>query len=152
MDDPRAPRTPSPQTTEGLGATPLVLFDIDGVILGVDGTPVPSAPALIDTLMCLGFEVHFWSAGGTRHVGDALQRAGIYGSFGAHDKPIYPPTEAAALKIIGRRPALQIDDDPTERVADWPFMVWTYGTPPTLDAARLSVPSEALAEAETWFV
>jgi hypothetical protein len=113
----------------------IVLFDIDGVVLAVDGTPMPGAQALVDTLMCLGYEVHFWSAGGTLHVADALQRAGIYGGFKAHEKPTYPPTEDEALRIVGRRPALQIDDDPTERVADWPFMVWA-ATRPAEDAGE----------------
>lgn len=118
--------SPDPSEAAVTEGPPLVLFDIDGVILGIDGTPLAGATALIDTLMCLGYEVHFWSAGGTMHVADALQRAGIYGGFTIHDKPTYPPSEAEALRIIGRRPALQIDDDPTERVADWAFMVWGY--------------------------
>ena len=35
----------------------------------------------------------------------------------------YPMQEDAALAILGERPALQIDDDATERVADWPFAI-----------------------------
>jgi len=121
--------------------SPIVLFDIDGVILSADGTPLPGAGWLVDTLMCLGFEVRFWSAGGTRHAGEAINRAGIYGSFTIHEKPTYPPTEDDALRIVGRRPALQIDDDHTERIADWPFMEWGAQWGPMAAAARAARPA-----------
>jgi agmatine/peptidylarginine deiminase len=35
-----------------------------------------------------------------------------------------PMTEFEALRIIGARPALQIDNERDQRIADWPFMVW----------------------------
>lgn len=104
---------------------PMILFDVDGTISC--GTPRcvprPGMLLLCDTLACLGYELVAWSAGGAAHAQDHVERCGLHGSVHRYlTKPSYPITEEAALAVVGRRPALQIDDDPTERVGDWPFM------------------------------
>lgn len=114
------PFTAQPAPTD----RPVVLFDVDGVLTQRDGTPTPGIARLVDVLQLLGFEVRFWSAGGVAHIGETLAKVGIYGMFTLRPKPEYPIAVERAVEAIGGRVALQIDDDPTERVGDWPFMQW----------------------------
>ena len=105
-------------------APPMVLLDVDGVVLDARGDPMPGIGFALDLLACLGFEVVLWSAGGPAYAEAAGQRTGHHGAIsGYRGKPTYPPTEEEALRFVRRRPVLQVDDDPTERVADWQFMV-----------------------------
>jgi hypothetical protein len=106
---------------------PLIIFDTD-LVIG-DGSPAPRCAhprgltVLISVLVALGYELRAWSAGGAEHARAVVAHAGLVDAFAAyHTKPDYPMTERACLAILGRRPALQVDDDPSERVADWPFL------------------------------
>lgn len=112
--------------SESTHSADYVLLDVDGIVnLVGPGAPIrPGLVLLCDMLTCLGYELRLWSAGGAAHARSEAERAGIHGSVTAYfDKAEYPMSEQAALAILGRRPALQVDDDPTERVADWPFML-----------------------------
>jgi len=107
----------------------IVLFDVDGVL--ADGQeadkcqPRPGLRLLLDTLACLGYQLVAWSAGGRNHARAVVEACGFHGTIQRYlSKPDYPMAEEDALMMVGEVPALQIDDDPTERVGSWPFMVW----------------------------
>lgn len=119
-------------------APPMVLLDVDGVVLDARGDPMPGIGFALDLLACLGFEVVLWSAGGPAYAEAAGQRTGHHGAIsGYRGKPTYPPTEEEALRFVRRRPVLQVDDDPTERVADWQFMVPALRSTPAAPADLL---------------
>jgi hypothetical protein len=106
---------------------PLVVVDVDLTILDCYANPprlMPGAETLLASLAGLA-EVHLWSAGGEGHcreVANAYDLTNLISGY--HNKPrTYPPQEEEALRILGRAAALQIDDDPGERVGNWPF-VW----------------------------
>lgn len=115
-----------------------VLLDVDGVVACGRSVPRcrprPGIRDLVDVLTCLGHEVVLWSGGGAEHAEEVAQAVGIHGAVRRfYSKPRYPMTEEAALATVGERPALQVDDDPCERVGDWPFFLiegW-YGTDAT---------------------
>ena len=107
----------------------IVLLDVDGVI--ADGqaakkcAPRPGIRLLVDTLARLDYEVVAWSAGGVLHARDVVYACGLNCVIHRFlNKPDLPMQEEDALRLVGERPALQIDDDPSERVGDWPFMLW----------------------------
>jgi phosphoglycolate phosphatase-like HAD superfamily hydrolase len=103
----------------------IVLFDVDGTVIRSDGSPRPGAGIAIRTLMALGYDIHFWSARGEHYARSVADRIGLGLPFiTTHTKPPMPMTEFEALRIIGARPALQIDNERDQRIADWPFMVW----------------------------
>lgn len=105
-----------------MSGQPFVLFDVDGCLLDFHGEPMPGVTRLLDTVRLLGFQVRVWSAGGEKWARKAADSLGATEAR-CYDKPDYPPTEADALVLLGSRPALQVDDDATERIADWPFML-----------------------------
>ncbi len=104
---------------------PLFVLDVDLTIYDGFARPprlIDGSKILLQTLSTLG-EVRLWSAGGESHAREVAQRfelADMISDY--HDKPPYPPTEESAIRILGRKAALQIDDDVSERVADWPFV------------------------------
>lgn len=138
----------------------IVLFDVDGVLS--DGriwrraTARPGVQTTLDTLACLGFQLIAWSSGGAEYAQRVCEALVLHGSIWRYaSKPAYPMTEEAALAVIGSRPVLQIDDDPTERIADWPFMEWPSFTgphrlAPSRPAAPGSLDVARLAEAMKW--
>lgn len=83
---------------------------------------MPGIQRLLGTLQLLGFEIRIWSAGGAERAQHVAASLGIPEAK-CYSKPEYPIQPEAALALLGDVPALQMDDDPTERVADWPFMV-----------------------------
>lgn len=104
---------------------PLIVVDVDLTIFDEFADPpqlMPNAKLLLHALSLLG-EVHLWSGGGEQHCRVVAQTHKL-GEFitDYHDKPRRPVQEAEAIQILGRAAALQIDDEPTERVADWPFV------------------------------
>lgn len=112
----------------------VVLLDIDGVIESGPKHSRPGMVLLCDTLTLLGFEVVAWSSGGAEHALKAVERCGLHGSIHRFlSKPDYPMTKASVLERVGQRPALQIDDDATERIGDWPFMLLETFRPPPKD-------------------
>lgn len=104
---------------------PLVVLDVDGTItngrIASRARPRPGIGLLFLVLRALDFEVVAWSAGGMAHARSSCAHVGLP-VHRAMAKPPYPITEAAAIAALGRRPVLQVDDDPAERVADWPFL------------------------------
>jgi hypothetical protein len=104
----------------------LVVLDVDGCIMLVEpGYPIrPGILTMVKAFVQMGHEVVLWSAGGEEHAKEQALRAHI-DEYVSHyyRKPEYPMTEADSLATLGRRPVLQIDDDHTERVADWPFLL-----------------------------
>jgi NLI interacting factor-like phosphatase len=107
----------------------IVLFDVDGTLsdgrIWRKATARPGVRDLLDTLAMLGFQLVVWSSGGEEYARRVAEALGLHGAVWRYAaKPSYPMNEEAALAAIGRRPALQVDDDHTERVADWPFMEW----------------------------
>lgn len=98
-----------------------VLLDVDGVCVDYNGAPMPGIGRLVKTFEALGYAVVLWSAGGRNYCWEAAARCG-FKPVNAFTKPDYPIQEAAALALLKHPPVLQLDDDPTERVADWPFM------------------------------
>jgi hypothetical protein len=104
----------------------IVLFDVDGVLLRGDGTIRPGVVMTIRTLMALDYDIHFWSAQGEHHAHAVADSIGLgLPHITCHTKPPMPMAEFEGLRIIGERPALQIDDDRRQRIADWPFLHWT---------------------------
>ena len=103
----------------------IVLFDVDGTLLRRDGSIRPGAALVIRTLMALDYSVHFWSGQGEHHARMVANSIGLgLPHIPCHTKPPYPMAEHTALRIIGERPVLQIDDQRSDRIADWPFMQW----------------------------
>lgn len=98
-----------------------ILFDVDGVILSnTTRQLVPGIQMLIDVLRLLGFKIAIWSSLGD-HAQEAVDKLGLNGVARCFEKPDYPIQLDAALALLGNPPALQLDDDATERVGDWPF-------------------------------
>lgn len=111
-------------------ARPYALIDIDGVLGCGQVAPhchhVPRADTLVRVCDALGYELHAWSAGGSAHARDVVAHGGWARMFtDYHTKPDYRTTAGRALEAIGRdhAPAIQVDDDPTERVSGWPFLL-----------------------------
>lgn len=103
---------------------PLFVIDVDWTIY--DGTRPgrlrPGMDLLIGSLATIG-EVRLWSAGGRDHCIEVAERFELTENItDYHRKPPYPPTEEGAIAVLGRKASLQIDDDPSERVADWNFI------------------------------
>jgi hypothetical protein len=113
-----------------------IVFDVDGVIsngqhpnMTVNGRRTivgrPGMQELFDTLAELGYHIVVWSAGGAKYARQVCEALNLHGSVAYYaDKPPYPPMIEEVEISLGRLPRLQIDDDPTERVGDWPFMAW----------------------------
>lgn len=121
--------------------SPLYLFDVDGTIhdwanRARRNALMPGTREVFERYSEHG-EIHVWTAGGEDWAHDfiALHALERYVA-GYHAKPIYPPTEEAALGLLGRKATLQFDDDPGERIADWPFVL----VPPS--AAELALRRE----------
>ena len=104
---------------------PLFVVDVDLTIYDCFSKPpqlINGSRLLLQTLSTIG-EVHLWSAGGESHARNIAQEFELTDTItDYHNKPAYPPTEKEAIRILGRVATLQIDDDPTERIADWPFV------------------------------
>lgn len=105
---------------------PLVIVDVDLTIYDTFAQP----PRLIDgtrlLLESLGktAEVHLWSAGGGQYAQKIAEECGVNDLVqGYHDKPEHPPTEESAIQILGRKAILQIDDDLSERIPGWNFVL-----------------------------
>jgi len=113
------------------GERPLFIIDVDWTITDC-GEPRRIRPGMRQLLGVLSVagEVHAWSAGGQAHVREVIDefKLGEY-IVAAHDKPPYPPREEEALAILGRKPMLQLDDDLSEQIADWPFIALNSFTP-----------------------
>lgn len=118
----------------------LVVFDVD-LTLGCEhaGTFAfrPGVVEFADTLLRAGYRLVFWTAGPLRHVLDVADASGLRPRLaGCHRKPEYPIREEEALRLLGERAALTVDDDATEAVPGWPFLhvlPWwgpTGGPPP----------------------
>lgn len=103
---------------------PLFVVDVDLTIYDCFSRPprlIDGSRLLLQTLSSIG-EVRLWSAGGETHCRQIAQRYELTDFIANyHDKP-RPNTEEEALRILGRKAILQIDDDPSERIADWPFV------------------------------
>ena len=98
-----------------------ILSDVDGVIVDYYGNPRLETIDLLWSFHALDFELVIWSggyAGYPREIADRFNLP-VKRTF---KKPDYPIQLGAALELLGGVPALQLDDDPTERVADWPFI------------------------------
>jgi len=105
---------------------PYVLLDVDGVCVDYYGRPMPGIERLVEVLRLLGFEIVLWSGGGAVYARKVAAALGFLTDVKrCYDKPDYPIQFDAALALLGRPPALQVDDDPTERVGDWPFLLVT---------------------------
>ena len=104
---------------------PLYVVDVDLTIVdSFNDFPllIPGRRQMLKAMSTLG-EVVLWSAGGADYVQDTVATFGLHNYVhGWRRKPEYPPQEDEALSILGRKPDLQVDDDPSERVADWPFL------------------------------
>jgi hypothetical protein len=103
---------------------PLFVIDVDCTIYdNKEPTRRREGIELLFGSLALIGEVHLWSAAGAEHAAAIAAAQGLQAYVAAvHDKPAYPPTEKDAIRILGRPAALQVDDDETERVADWPFL------------------------------
>lgn len=103
---------------------PLFILDVDLTIHDAFSRPtamIKGTRLLLQVLDALG-EVRLWSAGGASHcrqIAQTYELTDLVADY--HDKP-RPNTEEEALRILGRKATLQIDDDPSERIADWPFV------------------------------
>ena len=98
-----------------------VLSDVDGVILDSHGNLRQGAVDLLCGFAALGFEIVLWSGNGAEHARQAADRIGLP-NVRCLSKPPFPIRLDAALALLGTVPALQLDDDPFEHVADWPFV------------------------------
>lgn len=103
-----------------------IVFDVDGVLS--DGMPPPRCkprPGMRETLEILydlGAELYVWSSGGDAYAREVTECFGWDDMIeGFYAKPSFPMEEAAALEVLGFVPDLMIDDDPLERVGDWPL-------------------------------
>ena len=99
-----------------------VLLDVDGVCLDYEQRPMPGIRTLVEAFRALGYGIVLWSSGGADYCRKAATACGIT-IDACHAKPAYPIQERAALKLLGRPPALQIDDDPSEAVPGWMFLL-----------------------------
>jgi hypothetical protein len=100
---------------------PFILFDVDGVLLDYDGEPMPGMQRVLNILRLLGYDIKVWSAGGAEHAQDAASQFGLDAE--CYTKPTYPIQVLDAIALLGGAPALQLDDDPTEHVDNWPFLL-----------------------------
>ena len=109
-----------------------VLVDVDGVILDYAGKMRWGVRNILHGFVEIGYELTLWSGNGEAHAHRTMRRADLPLSSRVFAKPDYPIQLDAALELLGSVPVLQLDDDPTERVADWPFIhiPCDYGTMP----------------------
>lgn len=106
-------------------AKPILLLDVDGVINLIEpGAPIrPGIEFLCQVFTALGGIIILWSGPGPEHARAEAERAGITSYVTKYlAKPDYPIAEDAALVAVGAVPVLQVDDDITERVGNWPFL------------------------------
>lgn len=128
----------------------IILMDVDGTVSCGRSAPRcrarPGMGVTIELLDALGYELAMWSAGGAQHAWAVAQHCGyaehVHRFYGKPDGPMSPEN---ALCVIGEtvRPVLQVDDELTERVGDWPFFLiegW-YGDTTTTPSG-LIVPQE----------
>lgn len=88
-----------------------VLFDVDGTLIDHAGQPIPETMGLVRIVRLLDFEVVLWSAAGADHAAQTAQRVGL-GDVRCFTKPARPEEKAA----------LQVDNDASHRIGDWPFI------------------------------
>ncbi len=103
----------------------LVLFDVDGCLLGQRGQPRPGGRYVLEVLNHLGFECHLWSAAGAGHAVEAGRRLGVTYSR-CHRKPVgvRPAVIEFALGLgDGCHPALCVDNDPRHVPITWPTLI-----------------------------
>lgn len=100
-----------------------VLSDVDGVLLDYERKPRWDAIWVLHNLAALGFEIVVWSGRGETVALRVALSFGLPTSTRCFAKPDYPISLDAALALLGGAPVLQLDDDPTERVGDWPFLL-----------------------------
>ena len=100
---------------------PFVLCDVDGVVIDYDGNERPGIRDLMFGFVGMGFDIKLWSGEGRPHAEEVAKRLELP-CFSFHTKPPYPMKRGAVLRRVGE-PALQLDDDPTERAGDWPFLL-----------------------------
>ena len=104
---------------------PILLLDVDGVVTLIEpGAPMrPGIDLLCQAFVALGGSVVLWSGPGAEHAEEVATRVGIDKYVTKYlAKPDYPITEEAALLALQDIPVLQVDDDATERVGNWPFL------------------------------
>lgn len=104
---------------------PILLLDVDGVVnlIEPDAPIRPGIELLCQLFTALGGDIFLWTGPGPEHAQIEAERAGITQYITKYlGKPDYPMTEEAALATVGAIPVLQVDDDITERVANWPFL------------------------------
>lgn len=98
-----------------------VLTDVDGVLVDYGGEPREGTLKIIRLFMELGVEVVVWSGNGAEYAKEVVDRLALPVTR-VLGKPDYPIRIDVALGLLSTTPVLQFDDDPTERVGNWPFM------------------------------
>ena len=102
--------------------TPFVLFDTDGVVIDYYGVLRPGIFQLMSGFWAMGYEVRMWSGAGAQHAMEVADEWHLpCESFTT--KPDYPMTREAVVAVLDGVPAIQFDDDATEYVGDWPFLL-----------------------------
>lgn len=113
--------TVSPHDT----AEPFLLLDVDWVITlpAAGAPPRPGIGPFCQLFIDHGVAIKLWSGAGAEHAKKEAHRVGIDKHVTAYlSKPDYPISQTAAISALGSAPILQVDDDATEAVADWPFL------------------------------
>ena len=99
-----------------------VLLDTDGVVVDYEGVLRRGIRGLMDDFIAIGWEIRMWSGNGRDHAAEVANKYHLLCTDFA-TKPAYPMTKESVLAVMGSEPVLQFDDDPTERVGDWPFVL-----------------------------
>ena len=103
---------------------PFVLLDTDGVVVDYDGNLRPGVREVMSGLIAMGWTIKMWSGNGSRHALEVAKQFDLpCKSFTT--KPEYPMTRESVVKAMKGVPAIQFDDDATEYVGDWPFLLVT---------------------------
>lgn len=99
-----------------------VLFDVDCVLVDLHQQPIMQMVQLAREAQASGCRLVLWSGGGDRHAREMAEVCGLQPDLCLR-KPEYPIQPEAALAVLGHPPLMQFDDDPTEQVDGWPFML-----------------------------
>ena len=108
-----------------------ILFDTDGVVIDYFGCERPGIRDLMVGFTKMGYEIRMWSGAGREHAAEVAQQFNLpCTSFTT--KPDYPMNRDVVSDVLDGTPTLQFDDDATEYVGEWPFILvdCEYGTMP----------------------